>query len=72
MKLAAQKLNELPQAERDFDWVETLVEKSLLVRLPGSSVEDLKVAWMAMMRQAKLQQHHKISARSCPYASTWA
>mgnify|MGYP000314155231 CR=1 FL=1 len=34
MKLAGQKLNEMPQAEREFFWVETLVEKSLLVRQP--------------------------------------
>jgi len=41
MKLAGQKLNEMPQAEREFFWVETLVEKSLLVRLPEVSVDDL-------------------------------
>ncbi|MGA7479875.1 MAG: segregation/condensation protein A, partial [Azonexus sp.] len=41
MKLAGQKLNELPQAEREFFWVETLVEKSLYVRHPDVSVADL-------------------------------
>ena len=60
MKLAGQKLNELPQAERDFHWVETLVEKSLLVRLPEVSVTDLKEAWLAVVRQANLKRHHKI------------
>ena len=60
MKLAGQKLNELPQAEREFFWVETLVEKSLLVRLPEVSVADLKEAWMAVVRQANLKKHHKI------------
>jgi segregation and condensation protein A len=60
MKLAGQKLNELPQAEREFFWVETLVEKSLLVRLPEVSVADLKDAWMAIVRQAGLKKHHKI------------
>ena len=60
MKLAGQKLNELPQAEREFFWVETLVEKSLYVRLPEVSVDDLKQAWMAVVRQAGLKQHHKI------------
>jgi len=34
MKLAAQQINEWPQAERDFDWVEVWVEKALLRRLP--------------------------------------
>ena len=60
MKLAGQNLNALPQAEREFFWVETLVEKSLLVRLPEVSVDDLKNAWMAVVRQANLKQHHKI------------
>ena len=60
MKLAGQRLNELPQAEREFFWVETLVEKSLLVRLPEGSVADLKEAWMAVVRQASLKKHHKI------------
>ena len=60
MKLAGQKLNELPQAEREFFWVETLVEKSMLVRLPEVSVDDLKQAWMAVVRQATLKKHHKI------------
>ena len=61
MKLAGQKLNELPQAERDFYWVDALVEKSLLVRLPEVSVDDLQLAWQAVLRQAVLKSHHKIS-----------
>ena len=60
MKLAGQKLNELPQAEREFFWVETLVEKSLYVRHPDVSVHDLKDAWMAIFRQASLKKHHRI------------
>ena len=61
MKIAGQRLNELPQAGREFFWVETLVEKSLYIRLPEVSVDDLKAAWMAVMRQAKLNKNHKIS-----------
>ncbi len=61
MKIAGQRLNELPQAEREFFWVETLVEKSLYVRLPEVSVDDLKEAWMAVVRQARLNKSHKIS-----------
>ena len=60
IKLAGQKLNEMPQAEREFFWVETLVEKSLLARQPDVSVDDLKEAWMAVVRQAGLKKHHKI------------
>jgi segregation and condensation protein A len=61
IKIAGQKLNELPQAEREFFWVETLVEKSLYVRHPDVSVADLKEAWDAIFRQAKLNKNHKIS-----------
>ena len=61
MKIAGQNLNALPQAEREFFWVETLVEKSLLVRLPEVSADDLRDAWMAVVRQAVLKRNHKIS-----------
>ena len=61
IKVAGQKLNEMPQAEREFFWVETLVEKSLLVRLPEVSLDDIKEAWMAVVRQARLNRNHKIS-----------
>jgi segregation and condensation protein A len=61
MKVAGQRLNELPQAEREFYWVETLVQKSLYVRLPEVSVDDLKEAWMNVVRQARLTRNHKIS-----------
>lgn len=60
MKLAAHRLDELPQAERDFDWIEVWVEKSLVQRLPEVSVEDLQNAWGALLRQAKLHTHHRV------------
>ena len=60
MKLAALRIDELPHAERDFDWVEVWVEKSMLQRLPEVSPEDLKNAWGAILRQAKLHTHHMI------------
>ena len=60
MKQAAYKLNELPQAERDFDWVEVWVEKSLLQRLPEVTPADLKDAWSGILRQAKLHTRHMI------------
>ena len=60
MKQAARRLDEVPQAERDFDWVEVWVEKSMLQRLPEVSPEDLKEAWSAILRQAKLHTRHMI------------
>lgn len=60
MKLAAHRLNELPQAERDFDWVEVWVEKELLKRLPEVGVQDLRDAWSAILQQARLHTHHQV------------
>ena len=60
MKQAARRIDELPQAERDFDWVEVWVEKSMLQRLPEVSPEDLRDAWRIIVRQAKLHTRHTI------------
>ncbi|MEF8714311.1 MAG: ScpA family protein [Accumulibacter sp.] len=60
MKLAAQALNQLPQAERDFDWVEVWVEKTLLRRLPEVTVLDLQNAWCGILRQARLHTRHLV------------
>jgi len=60
MKLAAQKLNELPQAGRDFELVQVLVEQTVVQRLPNVAVEDLRQAWLALLARAKLNAHHKV------------
>ncbi|MBL8398706.1 MAG: segregation/condensation protein A [Candidatus Accumulibacter sp.] len=57
MKLAAQEINELPQAERDFEWIEVWVEKSLR-RLPEVTVADLQRAWQGLLKQARLHSRH--------------
>lgn len=60
MKLAAQKLNELPQAGRDFELVQVLIERTVEERLPNVSAEDLRQAWLALLARAKLHAHHKV------------
>jgi segregation and condensation protein A len=60
MKLAAQKLNELPQAGRDFEIVQVLIERTVKERLPEISVEDLRLVWMGLLARAKLSTHHKV------------
>ncbi len=60
MKLAAQKLNELPQAGRDFEIVQVLIERTVKDRLPQVSVEDLRQAWLGLLARAKLNTHHKV------------
>jgi segregation and condensation protein A len=60
MKLAAQKLNELPQAGRDFELVQVIIEQVVVERLPNVSVDDLRAAWLALLTRAKLHTHHKV------------
>jgi len=60
MKVAAQKLNELPQIGRDFEIVQVLIENTVRERLPEVSVEDLRQAWMGLLARAKLNMHHKV------------
>ena len=61
MKLAAQRLNELPQLGRDFLRAQVHVEQSLAPRFPDVSAQDLADAWRDILRRARLVQHHKIS-----------
>ncbi|HXU92381.1 MAG TPA: ScpA family protein, partial [Gallionella sp.] len=60
MKLAAQKLNELPQVGRDFEIVQVLIERTVQERLPQVSVEDLRQAWLTLLARAKVNKHHKV------------
>lgn len=60
MKLAAQQLNALPQAERDFEIVQVLIETTVRERLPEVSVEDLQQAWLGLLTRAKNSKHHTI------------
>jgi segregation and condensation protein A len=60
MKLAAQKLNELPLAGRDFEVVQVLIENTVRERLPEVSVEDLRLAWLGLLARARLNTHHKV------------
>ncbi|MDD2915727.1 MAG: ScpA family protein [Gallionella sp.] len=60
MKQAAQKLNELPQAGRDFEIVQVLIERTVKERLPEVSVEDLRQTWLGLLARAKLNKHHKV------------
>jgi segregation and condensation protein A len=61
MKLAAQRINELPQAGRDFALVQVLFERAAQERLPEVHVEDLRMAWLALFNRASVNQHHKVT-----------
>jgi segregation and condensation protein A len=60
MKLAAQRLDDLPQAGRDFEIVQVLIEKTCIERLPEISVDDLKQAWMGLLARARINTHHTV------------
>ncbi len=60
MKLAAHKLNELPQAGRDFELVQVLIERTVVERLPNVTVEDLRTAWLALLARAKVNASHVV------------
>jgi len=61
IKLAAHKLNAMPQFGRDFLRAQVYVEHSLAPRLPDVHVVDLQDAWRDIVKRAKLVQHHVIS-----------
>ena len=61
MKLAAARLNALPQFGRDFLKAEVFIEQSLQPRFPEVELTDLQDAWRDILKRAKLIQHHKIT-----------
>ncbi len=61
MKLAAARINALPQFGRDFLKAEVFIEQSLQPRFPDVSVVDLQDAWRDILKRAKLVQHHTIT-----------
>ena len=61
MKLAAARLNALPQLGRDFLKAQVFIEQSLQPRFPDVHVADLQDAWRDIMKRAKLIQHHTIT-----------
>jgi segregation and condensation protein A len=60
MKLAAARIDALPQARRDYEWASVWIAEKVAARQPDVSVHDLQVVWLALMRQAKMKQHHRI------------
>lgn len=61
MKLAAHKLNEVPQFGRDFLKAQVYIEQSLQPRFPDVDMADLQEAWRDILKRARLVQHHKIT-----------
>jgi segregation and condensation protein A len=61
IKLAAARLNALPQYGRDFLKAQVYIEQSLQPRFPDVHLVDLQEAWSDILKRAKLVQHHRIT-----------
>ncbi|CAB3776171.1 segregation and condensation protein A [Pararobbsia alpina] len=61
IKLAAQKLDQLPQLGRDFLRAEVYIEQALAPRFADVELDELRLAWADVLKRAKLVAHHKIS-----------
>jgi segregation and condensation protein A len=60
IKLAAARLDQLPQAARDYDWVAVWIGEKVAPRLPDVSLHDLQAAWLQVMKHARVMAHHKV------------
>ena len=61
MKLAAQRLDALPQAGRDFALVQVGIEQAAAQALPDINTEDLRQAWLWLLMRANVNQHHRVT-----------
>jgi segregation and condensation protein A len=61
MKLAAQQIDHMPQIGRDYWPAHAVFDPKLAPKLPEVNLDDLRAAWMDILRRAKLTQAHTIS-----------
>lgn len=61
MKLAAQRLDTLPRAGRDFMHAEALMKIEASHPLPEVSPDDLRAAWLEIMNRARLNARHHVA-----------
>ena len=61
MKVAGQKLNALPQVERDFALTNVWIEQNVVERLPEVNVDDLRNAWLILMARLNVNRRHNIT-----------
>ncbi len=61
MKAAAQAIDALPLAERDFAIVRVWFDRASAAQLPGVNPDDLKAAWAGLIQRARVNRHHLVS-----------
>ncbi len=64
MKQAAQQLDRVPLAGRDYRVVEVLFDKVAVERLPEVELADLHTAWLAILNRARVNRHHTVTRES--------
>jgi segregation and condensation protein A len=61
MKTAARRLDELPQAERDFALVQVWIDQTVIERLPEVHTDDLRNAWLMLLARSQANRRHQIT-----------
>jgi segregation and condensation protein A len=61
MKAAAQQLDKLPQAGRDYSLVDVMIEQNVAARQPAVRMADLSEAWRMLLARARANEHHKVT-----------
>ena len=61
MKKASRKLDELPQAGRDYSLVSVWIDTVVVERLPQVDPDDLRNAWLALVARARAARHHRVT-----------
>lgn len=61
MKLAARRLDEIPQAGRDYRLVQVWFDREHAQRLPEVRPGDLKAAWASLLQRARVNRHHLVT-----------
>ena len=61
MKAAAQAIDALPLADRDFATVRIWFERVATAQLPNVAPDDLKAAWAGLIQRARANRHHLVT-----------
>ena len=61
MKAAAQAIDALPHAERDFALVRVWFERVAQTRFANVEPDDLRAAWAGLVQRAKVHRHHLVT-----------
>jgi segregation and condensation protein A len=61
MKAAAQAIDALPHAERDFALVRVWFDRVATARLAHVEPGDLRAAWAGLVQRAKVHRHHLVT-----------